>query len=495
MVQSSLASRPGLVYSSKRKFEVSYMANDKVQTYEKLPPIVGQTFAGRFFGSKSFLGLLLRTALPVAVQNLITSTVNMIDTVMITPLGADSIAAVGQVNMFFFFYAVFLFGINNGGSIFYAQYHGRGDQHGIRSILAICLRLSLVVSLMFTVASLVFRVPLMRLLAPEPELVRIGSDYLFILAWSFPAFALTQLFSIALRSIGRPKISMHASILAFAINVVLNYILIYGKLGFPALGVRGAAIATIIARFAEMLWVLFFALKKDSPVRVPWRFLAKFDALMTRQYFRFATPVIITESLWSFSQLLFTMAYVRISTEAAAGIQLSGTIQNFFYILAMSLAAASAVVVGNALGANEDADRVLRPLAARIVRLTVTIGLVCALAAILVPDVFLLVFQNLTPALHEITANLLRIRGLFLIIRFLNSVMILGIYRAGGDVKIPMLVELATIYLFAVPAVFIVGLVLQWGIYWALIIVSLEELLKLVILYPRYVKGKWLNYV
>lgn len=472
------------------------MTNSKTETtYQNLPSIVGCSKLGRLFGSRAFLSILLSIAIPVVVQDLITTAVGMLDTVMITPLGGDSIAAVGQVNQFFFFFQVIVFGINSGGAIFYSQYHGRGDKQGIHIVLSICLRLTIVVSLLFMAVSVFASEYILGILAPDPALISIGSEYLGILAWSFLLFGLKQVLGIALRSIGQTKPTMYASLIAFGFNAVLNYVLIFGKLGLPAMGVKGAALATCIARLVELLWIVRFVLFKDKTLRMKLSTLFQFDRPMTKQYLKISMPVITTETLWALSQLLYTMAYVRISTEAAAAIQLSGTVQSLLFVIIMSLSAASAVIVGQAIGASEDHDKVIHPMASRILRLTVLIGLVSAVIELFAPGVLMLAYSGLSPELWQMTANLLRVRGVFILVRFLNSVLILGIFRAGGDVRVPMLVEMATTWGFAVPIAFIAGLALNLGIFWTLALVTFEEVIKLAILYPRYRRKKWINLV
>ena len=460
-----------------------------------MPAIVGQTALGRFFGSRAFLKFLLGIAFPIVIQDLITTAVSMLDTIMITPLGRDAIAAVGQVNQFFFFFQVVLFGINSGGSIFYSQYFGRGDKKGIHMVMAICLRLSLVVALLFTFVSIFASQSILRILAPDAALIKIGSEYLEIIALSFLIFAIKQVFGIALRSIGQAKPTMYASLLAFVINGVLNYVLIFGKLGLPAMGVKGAAVATCVARLVELLWLLGYVLWKDPTLRLRLQSVLQFDSMMSRQYIRMALPVIITESLWSLSQLFYVMAYVRISTEAAAAIQLSGTVQSLLFVFIMSLSSASAVMVGQSIGAELDKKNFIQPLAARILRLSTMIGLVSAALEIFAPGLLMVAYRDLSPELWLMTANLIRVRGLFIAVRFLNAVLILGVFRAGGDVRVPMLVELATTWLFAVPMAFIAGLYLDLGIYWTLSLVTFEEVIKLIILAPRYFRQKWINRV
>lgn len=466
-----------------------------ITTYQKLPPIIGKSALGRFFGSRAFLKLLIAIAIPVIIQDLITTAVNMLDTVMITPLGAHSIAAVGQVNQYFFFFQVILFGINSGGSIFYAQYHGRGDQQGIKLVLSICLKLSVAVSVLFTAISLLAAKQILHILAPDPQLVEIGVEYLHILSFSFVIFGLRQTFGLALRGIGQTKPTMYASLLAFAVNGVLNYVLIFGKIGFPAMGVKGAAIATCVARLVELLWIMHHVYRKDPSLRLRLKELTLFDSVMFKQYLKLAMPVITTETLWSLSQLLYSMAYVRISTDASAAVQLSATIQGLLFVFIMSLSAASAVIIGQAIGADEDKETVIQKMASRILRLTAVIGIICTVLEVFFPSVLMVFYRDLTPELWQMTADLLRVRGLFIVVRFMNSVLIMGVFRAGGDVRVPMLIEMLTTWLFAVPIAFVAGLYWQLGIFWTLALVTFEEVIKLLILLPRYFRRRWIHRV
>ena len=202
-----------------------------------------------FLKDKIFLKAMLAIALPIALQNLITSSLNMVDTLMITTLGQTSIAAVGLANQFFFFYILIVFGINSGTSIFIAQYWGKEDIKSIRKVLGLAVSLSAVMGTVFTIIAFLFPQLIMRILIDEPAVIKIGSDYLRIVALSYIPTSVSFAYSVALRTTGKPNIPMKISAISFVTNTFFNYILIFGKFGIPAMGVKGAAWGTVIARF------------------------------------------------------------------------------------------------------------------------------------------------------------------------------------------------------------------------------------------------------
>lgn len=445
-----------------------------------------------FHRDRAFLKQMMQVALPVSVQNLIATSINMADTVMISSLGDASIAAVGLVNQFVFFFMVICFGICSAGAVFYAQYFGSGDTKNVRRFLSIAIQFTVVVSVVFMAVSLLFPTQILRWLIPDETVIQAGTAYLQIIALTFLFMGISMTLNTLLRSVNRANEPLRVSIVAFVTNVVFNYLFIFGVAGFPKLGVAGAAVGTLIARTLEIILLIVLLTRRRegiepmTPIGL-WAWNRKY----TVRYFGIAAPIILAETLWSFGQLLFAAAFARIGKSAAAGMQLTATIQNVFFIMVNSLAAAAAVMIGHSIGGNKPEQAYNQ--SRYFVQLTVTVGLLSTAVLVLLPDALLAIYQNLDPDLHALAVRLLIIRGAFITLRFLNGMLFVGIMRAGGDTRVPMLFEMATMWVFAIPATFFCVLVLHWPIEWVFILMSTEELVKVFLMLPRYFSKKWMR--
>lgn len=445
-----------------------------------------------FLSNSTFLSRMLAVALPVALQFLISTSINMADTVMISSLGDASIAAVGLVNQFVFFFIIVIFGISSAGAVFYAQYFGNEDIPSVRRYLSISIQLSTIVAIPFTVICLVWPHAIMKLLIPDPEVIEVGVGYLRIIAMTFIFTGISQSFNTVLRTVNRGKEPLIVSIVAFFTNVFFNYIFIFGHFGAPQLGAVGAGIGTLIARSIEALLLLYLAMRhKPGVASVRPLDILHFDGARIKEFFRIALPIITAETMWSLGQLLFAIAYARIGKEATAAIQLTGTIQNVFFIMTNAISSAGAVIIGQTLGANEHKLSLL--YSKYFLQMTFLVGVISAAVLILLPDLLLGIYAGLDPHLFETAKNLLIIRGIFIVFRFLNGMMIVGILRPGGDTKVPLILEVLTMWAFAIPMAFFGVLVLKWPVTWIFTVVSLEELLKTIIVVPRLLQKKWVK--
>lgn len=407
----------------------------------------------KFWKDKIFLKSMLSIAIPIALQNLITSSLNMVDTLMISSLGESSIAAVGLANQVFFFYALINFGINSGSSIFISQYWGREDIFSIRKVLGLSVSLSTITGIIFTLGAFFFPEFIMGIFIKEPEVVKLGADYLRIVSLSYIITAIGFAYSIALRSTGRPKVPMMVSAISFVTNTVFNYLLIFGKFGFPQLGVKGAAWGTLIARIVEIIFILYIVYSTNGPLAASPKELLDWNKEFVNKYLNTISPVILNETFWSLGQVMYSIAYARIGKEATAAIQLTTTIQNIFFVLVRGLANACAVMVGNKIGAGDKEEAY--EYAIQFLTLSTLIGLIFGVIMALTPDLTLKVFKNLEPNLYEITRKLLVIMGLSFFIRTYNSTAIVGVLRGGGDTRFSMFLEMGAVWLVGVPLAFL----------------------------------------
>jgi len=445
----------------------------------------------KFWKDKVFLKSMIVIAIPIALQNLITSSLNMVDTLMITSLGDASIAAVGLANQVFFFYALINFGIHTGSSIFISQYWGKKDIINIRKVLGLAITLSAITGVIFTVAAFFFPELIMSILIKDAEVIQLGVDYLRIVSLSYIITGIAFAYSIALRSTGRPNVPMMVSAISFVTNTVFNYLLIFGKFGFPELGVKGAALGTLIARIVEIIFVLYVVYSNVGPLSATLAELFDWSREFVNRYIKTIAPVILNEAFWSLGQIMYAIAYARIGKEATAAIQLTTNIQNIFYVLVRGLANACAVMVGNKIGAQDEEGAY--DYAIKFLSISTTIGLVLGVIMVLTPDLTLKIFGDLSPELYMSARNLLIIMGFAFFIRAYNSTAIVGVLRGGGDTKFSMFLEMGAVWLVGVPLAFIGALVLKIPVYYVFLLVSLEEVVKFLVSIPRILSKKWLQ--
>lgn len=445
----------------------------------------------KLFNDKLFLKSMVVIAFPIALQNLITSSLNMIDTLMISNLGQTSIAAVGLANQVFFFYMLITFGINSGSSIFISQYYGKDDVINIRRILGLALTLSIGISLIFTVVALFLPEFIMGIFIDEPEVIVQGSQYLRIISFSYIATAISFSLGIALRSTGRPNVPMVASAIAFVTNTVLNYIMIFGKLGFPALGVRGAALATAIARLVEAFMLIYAIYSARGILAATLKELLDWRKSYVLRYIKTTYPVILTEAGWSLGQIMYNIAYARIGEQATAAVQLTITIQNIFFVVVRGLANASTVMIGNKIGAEDEEGAY--DYAFRFMGIGTILGLLLGIVMFLTPDFTLMFFRGIDDALYTVARNMLMAMAITFPIRVFTTMGIVGVIRGGGDTAFGMTLDLTTVWFVGVPLAFLGVYFFNLPVYYLYLLISVEELLKLVFLVPRLQSKKWVK--
>ncbi len=391
---------------------------------------------------------LFRIAIPIALQNLVASSVNMLDTIMVGRLGAVELAAVGLGNQVFFLLLLLLFGIGSGSGVFTAQYWGARDQAGIRRTTGLALALGLSASLVFTAASLAAPRAILGLYSRDPAVLDAGASYLRIVAWSYPALAASFMFSMALRGVERVRLPLAATIISLSANAFLNWVLIFGTLGFPALGVRGAAIATIVSRWLEAGIVLAVTYTKKHPPAGSLRELTDWTRPYVSRFAGIVLPVVFNEVAWSLGITFYNGIFARISTEAIAAFNIQSTISQLSMVLFMGTANASAVMLGKRIG--EGNREGAYDWAGRFAALGPVLG--AAIGILLLPTVRAL------PLLFRLEPEVLRQAGAMVYclaavfpIKVFNLHIVVGVCRSGGDTKFAAFFDIFGVWIVGVP--------------------------------------------
>ena len=443
-----------------------------------------------FFRDKEFFRAMLALAVPVAFQQLITAGLNMIDVLMVGQLGETSVAALGLANQIFFLLILFLFGVTSGMSIFTAQFWGKGDTEHIHHVLGICLIVSISVGLLFSLAATLMPETLMKFYTEDPEVIKLGSDYLRIVGLSYVFTAISISYISILRSITLVKLTVVVSVLALIIKTTIAYLLIFGIGGLPALGVRGAAVGTTVGWVFECVLLLILVYAFKTPLAAnPFSFL-QFGREFLFKVLRTSMPAAANEVLWSFGITTYNAVYARIGTDAIAAVNINATIEELMFVLFIGLGNSCSVMVGNKLGAGE------KDTAFEYGRRFTILGVIAAIAG----GIFVISIRDLVAGLYQLSPSALQnLYGLMLVyslsiwLRVFNFMLFIGALRAGGDTRYAMFLELFSIWLIGVPSALIGGFVLDLPVYGVYAMVLIEEAIKGVIILRRFLSRKWIH--
>lgn len=452
---------------------------------------VAQLIIG-IFEDKSFFHKMLILAVPVMMQNFIASFLNMIDTVMVGKLGEMEIAAVGIANQYFFFYNMFLIGLCAGCSVFISQFWGKKDTKNIKRILGIGLISVIAVALIFSIIGFADPGRIIALFNDDPQVIDLGAKYLRIALLSYLFTGITFVYSFSLRSIGNAIQPMLISIVALICNMVLNYALIFGNFGAPALGVEGAAIATVIARLVEMLVLVMSVYLGKGVLAASIKELTDLNFAFWKNSYRTIFPVILNDMCWGLASLVYVAVYGRIGFQAVATIQICNTVNNLFMVVTFGLSSAAAVMIGNSIGAGE--EWLSKDYAKKFSGLAIVVGI--AMGAILaLTSPLILNFFNVSLTVRNNAQIILYMISVIFFIRVLGIMLIVGVLRGGGDAGRAFIIEGFTMWFIGVPLTILGALVFQFPVYVVYGLAIFEEVFKCIFSLMRLKSGKWIKNV
>ncbi|MCD4672081.1 MAG: MATE family efflux transporter, partial [Anaerolineaceae bacterium] len=396
----------------------------------------------------------------------------------------------GLSNQVFFLLSIILFGGSSGSAIFTAQYWGRKDVANIRKVLGIGLALALAVSFVFTIAVLFIPQKVLSFYTNDAAVIELGAEYLRIVGLSYVLTAISYTYMSVLRSTEHVKLPTAVSVLALSMNMLLNYALIFGNFGFPALGVRGAAIGTTLSRSIECLAMVYLAYRLKTPVAARIKELFSFDWAFFRKTLQTSLPALLNEGVWAFGVTTYNSIYAHIGTEAIAAVNINSTIESMAFVVFIGSANASAIMIGNQIGLGHE-DK-----AFDYGRRFIALGIV---GAVLVGGVLiflrgpLLSLYNISAESYNYSNRLLLFFSLTLWVRVTNMTTFIGVLRSGGDTRFCLITETIAVWLVGVPAAFIGANVFHLPVYYVYLLAALEEVTKLIVISPRFLSKRWIN--
>ena len=439
---------------------------------------------------RKFLSNMLKIALPIMIQNLVTSSLNMADTIMVGKLGEVQIASVGIANQYFFLFTMILTGLCGGCSVFISQYWGKKDFTNIKRMLGLGLVSALFISIVFMAAGFISTDAIISLFNKDSIVIDLGGKYLFIVLFSYIFTAVTFVYGYSLRSIGDTVAPLIVNIAALLCNVFLNYVLIFGKLGAPALGVEGAAIATLIARVLEAIILVILVYKDNGVLAANASELLDLSTNFFKKSYSIILPVLLNDVLWAMASLIYSVVYGRMGTGATAAIQICNTVSNMFMVVTFGMASASAIMVGNSIGEGKEDQAVdyAKKLMAVSLIVSIILGLSLALTAPLILDLF-----NISIEVRSSTLIMLYIISFIFVIRFLGMVIIVGILRGAGDARSSLIIEGLTMWFIGVPLTIMGAFLFKLPVHLVYALAILEEVVKFILGLMRLKSRKWIN--
>lgn len=440
--------------------------------------------------NKLFLKQLLTLGAPVILQNFIQAMVNMLDVFMIGQLGEAEITAVSMgtswINLIFFLFN----GITATGGVFIAQYWGKKDVKSIHSYIGLMAVLNITGAVIYAVITACFPEQIIRLFSEDANVITLGGGYVRIMSIYCVLLALVNICAVALSNTERTVLPMIGTVIALCVNLVLNYVLIFGHLGFPELGVEGAAIATVISIAVQLVFLYGVTWIKKYPICASIKDYFGLSKEQWKKYFHYGAFLILCEVIFGIGNNIYNIGYKYTGTNGQAALQIMNTFQQLSFILAMGIGTAAGIMLGKQLGANNlelvkaysRRFLVLTPLAAT------ALGVIVYICSPLLLSIF-----NINDQTMEYARNLMVILALSLPLKAINFAIVAGILRSGGDSKYCFLSNFVGNWLVGIPMVFIGAVVLKLPIHWVYLLVCTGEIGKLIVGLPRTLSYKWVK--
>ncbi len=433
---------------------------------------------------------ILILGLPIVIQNIIASSLGLIDNIMVGKLGELEIASVGVAIQIYFIHWMVLFGFTGGTATYMAQFWGAKDTKNIKKTIGFATVVTMSISILFF--SVTFFMPefVVGIFTDIPEIIKEASVYVKIGAVTFLYIGITVPFTAGFRTTQQTKIPLYISFTTFSINTILNYLLIFGKFGFPEMGILGAATATVIARTIELALTLFFVFGTKNIIAGTLKEYFSFDKILVGKIVKNALPTTVNETFWVVGRTMIIAAFARVGVTEYAATRAAETIRTIFVLGALSLGDVTLIMVGEKLGENKREEAY--NIGKKLLKLTFVVSFVAGLLMILISRPIIGLF-DLTSEGKMFAFYVMIVYGLFMGIELYNAVSVTGILRAGGDTIFSMIVDSGTIWLIGVPMAFLGAIYLGLPIYVAVFLSKTEEFVKGAILFKRFISRKWLK--
>lgn len=441
---------------------------------------------------KEFYKKVFALVIPMALQNLINVGVSATDVVMLGKVSEQVLSGCSLGGQVFFIFNLFLFGTASGVSVLTAQYWGKRDTDSIEKLLGIVMRLAVTAGLIFMLASFFFPARIMYVFTDEPEIIAEGVKYLKIIAFTYPMVALSMTYLNLIRSIERVLISTVVYGLSLLLNFVVNGILIFGLFGAPRLGIVGAAIGTLCARFLELAIMLFYAFFRNRVVRIRLSCFLHPDKSLLRDFLKYSSPVVVNEFMWGAGYSAIAAIIGHMGSSAVAANSVAQVMRQLATVVVFGIGSATAILIGKAIGENKQKEAEL--YAGRLIRLTVCFGLLGGLLVFLLRPLLIRGF-GYTGVTASYMNSFLLMMSYYVVAHSINGTFIIGIFRGGGDTRFGMFLDSGILWGCSILFGFLAAFVWKLSVPAVYFVLLIDEIVKFPLCCIRYRQKKWLRNV
>ena len=427
---------------------------------------------------------------PIAIQNLMTALVSASDAFMLGFVSQTSLSAVSLATQIQFVHNLFMLALTIGATTLAAQYWGKGDTDSVEEILAIVLKISMAVSVVFFIAAMFFSGFLMRIFTNDIRLIQAGIPYLRIVSVSYLFMGFSQIYLCIMKNSGRTAKSTIYGSVAVVINIGFNVIFIFGLAGFPAMGIAGAALATTVSRALELLLTIYENMHR-SLVCVRLKYIRNSSKKLKKDFWHYTTPVLGNELVWGCGFTMFSVIMGHLGSDAVAANSVANILKNIIACVCNGIGIGAGIIVGNELGKGE-MERATE-YGNRLFKLAVFAGAVSGLILLAVSPVLRIFTGSLSAQAHSYLKNMMYICTYYMIGKSVNATVIAGVFCAGGDTKFVLKCDAVTMLVILIPIGMITAFVLKLPIMVVYFIISMDEIIKLPAVYRHYKKYNWVR--
>ena len=430
---------------------------------------------------------IVRLALPIALQQFMTALVGACDAIMLGKLSQDAMSAVSLATQVTFVFNLFMFAFMAGENMFVAQYYGKGDYTGISQVFSLVTKICGCIAVVFLAGTLFFPEQLMRILTNEETLIVLGSEYLRVIGISYVFSGIAQTFLAIMKNCGAVNMSTLINGVMVILNIALNAVFIFGLSGFPKMGIKGAALATVLATVMQFLWSVGYVLCRIRAVKFSLRSCEK---KLFGRFWQKTVPLLINNLAWGIGFSMYSVIMGHLGTDAVAANGIANISKNLVVCFCLGLGNAGSIIVGNRLGA--DRLQEAKEVGETLTKTAIIAGIVSGLVLIALSP-FITKMVDLTPTARGYLQKMLLISSYYIAGKSVNCMTIGGIFAAGGDSKFGMLCDSVTLWCIIVPLGCICAFILKLPVMVVYFVLNLDEIIKLPVVYKHYKKYKWIK--
>lgn len=432
----------------------------------------------------------LGLAAPIMVQSLINTLVNTADTIMLGYVGQTAMSASSLANQYTFVLWCIFYGMATATSVLCSQYFGKGDKKTIERVVGLATRVGVLFAILFTIVSFFFPTQIMKLLTNSPETIAIGAEYLRVISFSFVFMAIAQVYMSALRSIGKIVFPSVVAIVSLIVNIILNAAFIFGFMGFPRLGVTGVALGTVCARATEVILCLIYSVRSDIKLRIKYIFAKA--GILAKDFFKISLPSIGNDLIWSLATTVFASILGHMGDDIVAANTVAIMVVDIGAIAMRGFANATTIVIGQTLGANLIEQT--KKYAIRLILLTTYVALFGCIVIVALRSTVIGFYSD------KLSSQALYYLGLMMYMTTyrmvgegVNTCLICGCFRGGGDTRYGFIMDTIMMWGVAIPLMLLAAYVLKLPPIWVYFVMTLDELIKMPIIFVHFFKYKWMK--